>query len=152
MTRFALVAAPLALLAVAACDNRTDDVVQAPSPGAAPAPVSETVANTAATSAAVALGMTRQQLEDADLVGPAPNHVKLGEVETLVLDGAGQVTHLVIDVEGSDTDVVAPLTGVTSLRRGDDVDLTTQWTAEQLRALPAWTPNAPMTGANAPGA
>lgn len=151
MKRFALIAAPLALLAVAACDNRTDDVVQAPAPDAAPAPVSESLANTAASSAALALGMTRQQLEDADLVGPAPNHVKLGEVDTLILDGAGQVTHLVIDVEGSDTHVVAPLSGVTSLRRGDDVDLTTQWTAQQLRGLPAWDPNAPVSQ-TAPGA
>lgn len=152
MKRFALVVAPLALLAVAACDNRTDDVVQAPSPDAAPAPVSESMANSAAASAALALGMTRQQLEDADLVGPAPNHVKLGEVDTLVLDGAGQVTHLVIDVEGSDIDVVAPISGVTVLRRGDDADLTTQWTAEQLRGLPVWNPNAPMTQTGTPGA
>lgn len=152
MKRFVLVAAPLALLAVAACDNRSDDVVQAPTANTPAAPVSESMANAATDAAALALGMTRQQLEDADLVGPAPDHVKLGEVETLVLDGAGQVTHLVIDVEGSDTDVVAPITGVTALRRGADMDLATEWTAAQLRALPAWNPNAPMTQTAAPGA
>lgn len=144
MKRLALIAAPLALLAVAACNDSTDNVVQAPAPGAAPESVSATTAATATTSAAVALGMTRAQLEDADLLGPEPAYAKLGEVETLVLDAAGQVSHLVVDLENTDRDVVVPIGDVTSVRRGDDVDLTTALTAEQLRALPEWNPNAPV--------
>lgn len=131
----------LSLLGAAACSNSEPAAVEA-TPEAAPVAVSETRADTAATTAALALGLTRGELEDADLVGPAPGYADLGDVETLVLDPAGQVTGLVIDLEGVDKDVVVPLAAVTSLRRETEVDLTTGMTQAQLQALPAYTPPA----------
>ncbi len=133
-----------ALMALAACgDNRTDDVVQAPAPGAAPAPVTETRADLAATDAALAFGMSRKQLEDADLI--AADNTDLGDVEVLVLDAAGKLTHLVVELDGpGDVKVQVPVDQVRGLARnnGADKDLTTDLTAQQLAALPRWTPPA----------
>ncbi len=125
-------------LITVACSNEPD-AVEATSPGAAPVAVSETRAETAATSAALALGLTRAELEDADLVAPAPALTDLGDVETLVLDAGGQVTGFVIDLEGIDKDVVLPIGQVTSVSHGNDVDLATTMTQAQLQALPAYT-------------
>lgn len=121
----------------AACSKSEPDAVEA-TPNVAPTEVSDTRAATAATTTALALGLTRAELEDADLVSPAPQYVDLGDVETLVLDPAGQVTGLVIDLEGVDKDVVVPIASVTSLRRETEVDLTTTMTQAQLQALPAY--------------
>lgn len=143
MIRPLSIAAVAALtLTAAACSDADDDVVQAPAaPGEAAAPVSDTRADAAVTGAAVAMGMTREQLEDADLL--AMDRTDLGDVETIVLDAAGQVTHLVIDLDGFDPDVTLPIGDVTSIRHGnDDVDLQTSLTVAQLRALPQWNPNA----------
>lgn len=140
MTRLLAPALALALLGVAACSDNEPDAVQTTSAGTT-TPVTETRAETAATSAALALGMTRDQLEDADLL--SATNTDLGDVETLVLDAAGQVTHLVVELEGpGDPKVVVPLDQVTSIRRDDDVDLSTQLTAAELAAMPAWTPPA----------
>lgn len=143
MKRLAAVALMSAAALVAACSDRDDDVVQVPAPGAAPAPVSDTRADVATTATAVAMGMTRQQLEDADVLSAA--NTKLGEVETLVLDAGGQATHVVVELEGpGDPKVVVPIDQLRSIAQnnGADVDLTTDLTAVQLQALPAWTPNA----------
>lgn len=144
MNRIALVAAlSAAALTAAACSDTTDDVVQAPAPGEAPAPVSETRADTATTATAVAMGMTRQQLEDADVL--SSTNTKLGEVETLVLDAGGQATHIVVELEGpGDPKVVVPIDQLRSIAQnsGADVDLTTNLTAAQLQAMPAWDANA----------
>lgn len=130
----------VALLAVAACSDNEPDAVQTTTAGTTTA-VSDTAAQTAATSAALALGMTRDELEDADLL--SATETDLGDVETLVLDAGGRVTAFVVELEGpGDPKVVVPLDQVTSIRRGDDVDLTTTLTAAQLQALPAWTPPA----------
>ena len=139
MTRLMLTACSVALLGLAACgDNTDDDVVQAPAPGAAPAPVSETRAETAQTAAAVALGMSRDELEDADVI--SSDNTDLGDVETLVLNAGGQVESIVVELEGpGDRHVVVPIGQLTSLTRGDDKDLTTTLTAAELAALPAWT-------------
>lgn len=139
MTRLMLTACSVALLGLAACgDNTDDDVVQAPAPGAAPAPVSETRAETAQTAAAVALGMSRDELEDADVI--SSNNTDLGDVETLVLNAGGQVESIVVELEGpGDRHVVVPIGQLNSLTRGDDKDLTTTLTAAELAALPAWT-------------
>jgi len=131
----------LSLLGVAACGSPEPDAVEA-TPNAAPVAVSDTRADTAATQTALALGLTRAELEDADLVAPAPAFTDLGDVETLVLDASGQVTGLVIDLEGIDKDVVVPLAAVTSLRRENEVDLSTTMTQAQLQALPAYVPPA----------
>jgi hypothetical protein len=130
----------LALAPVAACSDREDEVVQTPTPGAAPEPVSETRAEVATTSAALAFGMTREQLEDADLL--SSTNTDLGDVETLVLDPAGQLTHVVVELEGpGDRKVAVPLADLSSvaLNNAASVDLTTRLTAAELSALPAWS-------------
>lgn len=134
---FLLPVLSLSLLGVA-CGSPEPEAVEA-TPGAAPVAVSDTRADVAATQTALALGLTRSELEDADLLAPGPEFTDLGDVETLVLDAAGQVTGLVIDLEGVDKDVIVPIGDVTSLRRGDEVDLTTTMTQQQLQALPAYT-------------
>lgn len=138
MNRLILSALSLTLLGAAACSDSEPEAVQA-APGAAPTAVSDTAAQTAATTTALALGMTREELEDADLVSPEPAFTDLGDVETLVLNAAGEVTGMVIDLEGVDTDVVVPIADVSSVRRQDDVDLSTTLTQAQLQALPAYT-------------
>lgn len=143
MIRTALLsAAAVGLLAVAACsDNTTDDVVQSPAPGATPAPVSETRAETAQTTAALAFGMTRKELEDADLV--SADFTDLGDVETLVLDASGTLTQVVVELEGpGDRKVALPIADVSPIAHanGSEKNLTTALTAAQLAALPAWTP------------
>lgn len=130
------------LLAAAACsDNTDDDVVQPPAPGAAAEPVSEQRAQTAQTSAALAFGMTSEQLEDADLM--SAEMTDLGDVETLVLDGSGRLTHVVIELEGAgDRKVALPIADVSSIARNNGAlkDLSTTLTAAQLAAMPQWTP------------
>jgi len=145
MIRTALLsAAAVGLLAVAACsENTTDDVVQAPAPGAAPAPVSETRAETAQTTAALAFGMTRAELEDADLL--SEQNTDLGDVDALVLDPAGAVTHVVVELEGpGDRKVAVPLAQVRSMAEdnGAHKNLVTSLTSAQLAAMPEWTPPA----------
>lgn len=134
---FLLPVVSLALFGAACSDE--PDAVEATAPGAAPVEVSDNRAQTAATSAALALGMTRAELEDADLVTPEPTLTDLGDVETLVLDAGGQVTGFVVDLEDSDRKVIVAIDQVTSVRHGDDVDLSTTLSQAQLQALPAYT-------------
>lgn len=146
MKRLISLAAVLCLVGAAACSDRDDDVVQAPAPNAASEPVSETRADAATTSAALAFGMTREQLEDADLL--SADNTDLGDVETLVLNAQRRLTHIVIDLEGpGDLEVLAPVGDLSSIDRNGEKDLTTQLTLAQLQALPAWTPG--MTPASA---
>ncbi|WP_426022700.1 hypothetical protein [Brevundimonas sp. PWP3-1b1] len=142
MNRLIPLAAVLCLTgAVAACSDRDDDVVQAPAPGGAPVALPDQQADTAASNAALAFNMTRDQLEDADLYSRAD--VDLGDVETLVLDASGALTHLVIELEGpGDMKVQVPVADVAPIDRNGDRDLVTDLTAGQLQALPAWTPPA----------
>lgn len=135
---FLLPVLSLSLLGVAACGSPEPEAVEA-TPGGEPVAVSDTRADTAATQTALALGLTRAELEDADLLAPGPAFTDLGDVETLVLDAGGQVTGLVIDLEGLDKDVVVPIASVTSLRRENEVDLTTTMSQADLQALPAYT-------------
>ncbi|MGV9010747.1 hypothetical protein [Brevundimonas sp.] len=146
MNRFAIAAvATFGALTLAACSDSTDDVVQPPAPGAAPAPVTEQAADTATARAAVAFGMSREQLEDADL--HASDNSDLGDVETLVLNAGGQLTQLVVELEGpGDIKVLVPVGDVRAAplptNGSDDRDLMTDLTAVQLAALPRWTPPA----------
>ena len=132
----------LSMAGLVACSDPDDDVVQPPAPDAAPEAVTETRADTAMTSAAVAMGMTRQELEDADVL--STDNTDLGDVETLVLDAAGTLTGVVVELEGpGDPRVVVPVDQLTSITSADgSKDLTTTLTAAQLQALPAWTANA----------
>ena len=138
MNRLIIAALSLSLLGVAACSDGDSDAVEV-TPGAAPAEVSDNRAAPAATTTALALGMTRDELEDADLVSPGPDFTLLGDVESLVLNASGQVTGLVIDLAGLDMDVVVPIGDVSSVRRQDDVDVTTSMTQTQLQSLPPFT-------------
>ena len=146
MNRFAIAAvATLGAITISACSDSTDDVVQPPAPGAAPAPVTEQAADTATARAAIAFDMSRDQLEDADL--HAADGTDLGDVETLVLDAGGQLTQLVVELEGpGDVKVVVPVGDVRAApvptNGSDDRDLMTDLTAVQLTALPRWTPPA----------
>ncbi|WP_292041690.1 MULTISPECIES: hypothetical protein [unclassified Brevundimonas] len=133
-----LILASTAALALAACgDNRTDDVVQAPAAGGAAQPVTEQQADTATAETALALGMTRKALEDADLVSGAG--VQLGEVESLLMDAQGKVTHLIVELEGqNDVKVQLPIDKVTAYTapNSTDQDLKTDLTSAELVALP----------------
>ncbi|VXB20077.1 hypothetical protein [Brevundimonas sp. G8] len=141
MNRLVSLATVLCLGAVAACSDRDDDFVQAPAPGAAPVALPEQQADTAATNAALAFNMNRDQLEDADLYSHA--NADLGDVETLVLDASGALTHLVVELEGpGDMKVLVPVADVAPIDRNGDRDLVTDLTPGQLQALPAWTPPA----------
>jgi hypothetical protein len=142
MNRLAILTALAAgSLSLAACgDNRTDDVVQTPVEGAVPTDMPIAQAETAQSEAAMALGMTRDQLEDADLV--SPNGTKLGDVDALVVDAQGQMTHLVVELEGpGDKKVQVPADKVRAHTPStdNDRDLATDLTVAELAALPAWT-------------
>ena len=142
MNRLSIAAVSIMTLAAAACSGGEDEVVQTPAPGAAPVAVSEATAEAATQTAALAFGMTRQQLEDSDLM--SLNNTDLGDVDTLVLDASGTLTHVIVELEAGDLKKQVPLSalGVGTQTDGSSVDLTTSLTAAQLSALPDWTPPA----------
>lgn len=132
-----------ALMAVGACgDNTTDDVVQAPAAGGVAQPVSEETAKAVETQTALALGLTRNELEAADIVSSAG--VDLGDVESLVIDARNTVTHLVVEVDGpEDVKVLLPIEKVAVHVQGNgDKDLKTDMTVTELLALPKYAPAA----------
>ena len=141
MKKILISTAALMALGVAACDNTTDDVVRAPAPDVAPQAVTNDEAKVATQEAALALGMTRKALEDADIVNASG--LDLGDVESLVVDARGVVTHLVVDIEGyNDIEVLLPLDQVKAEQRSDgrDPNLVTTLTAAQLAELPRYNP------------
>ena len=143
MRLIATLLAGASLLAVAACgDNKTDDVVQTPASGGAAQPVSEHKADQVTAEAALALGMTRKELEDADLV--TPTGADLGDVDSLVLDAAGKVTHLVVEINNTDdVKVLLPLDRVSAHTQPDGgKDLKTSMTTTELLSLPKYVPAA----------
>lgn len=141
MNRLISIALASGVLGLAACSDNSDDVVQVPAPDAAPVPVTENRADAATNQAALAFGMTGDELEDADLL--SRDNTDLGDVETLILNPQGALTHLVVELEGpGDLKVQVPLGDVTSIDRNGDKDLVTGLTLAQLQALPAWTPPA----------
>lgn len=83
-----------------------------------------------------ALGMNEAQLLDADLV--TADGTELGEVEMVRRDASGAVTGLVVELEDTDPDrwVEVPLDGLTSRADGDDMDIQTSMSADDLAALP----------------
>lgn len=119
--------APIALLA--ACESGTEQAEER----------LETAAEASAAAAGpapAALGLSEAQLIDADLRGAGG--IELGSVEAVRRDAQGAVDRLVIEIEDSHPDrfVEVPLAGLTPALRGDDVDLSTSMTREQLAALP----------------
>ena len=139
MKSWFLAVAAAAAVIMAGCSDRSDDAARSPEAGAPAVPSAEAQH---ADQAVLAMGMTRQQLENADLVSRA--NVELGEVDAVVLDQYGALTHLVIALEGPGAvKVVAPVADVAPIDRNGDRDLVTDLTLAQLHALPAWTPPAP---------
>ena len=128
--------AAVGLLGVAACGDNQDDVVRAPDVDAAAGGQAEPVTEGVARHV-TALGLDRDQLEDADLL--SAERTKLGEVEAIIIDDDNNVTGFAIDVEGpGDRYVVIPLDQVTSIEIDGERDLQTALTADQLNALPEW--------------
>ncbi|HEY9234744.1 MULTISPECIES: hypothetical protein [Phenylobacterium] len=87
------------------------------------------------------LGVTREQLEDADLLDASGREI--GEVENLIVGTDGMVTGVIVEIDQRDPlpdrRVQLPLAGLKAVpERGepDDFDVQTQQTREQLLALP----------------
>lgn len=83
-----------------------------------------------------ALGLNESQLLDAELIGP--NNTELGEVESLAWSANGEVDRLLIEIDDTSPNryVHVPISDLTPLTRGDDTDLSTEMTREELVALP----------------
>lgn len=87
------------------------------------------------------LGVTRDQLEDADLIDASGREI--GEVEDLVLGPDGLVNSLFVEIDqrspNPDRRVRIPLTGLTAVPDRDDpgtFDIQTRQTRDQLLTLP----------------
>ena len=105
-------------------------VVEAPPTGSAP-----TIPT--ASGAGTAFGMTREQLEDADLLGAG--NAKLGEVDRVTTDAQGSVNGLVVEIdsEPEDREVLLPLKGIEPVAVGNKWHLrASALTREQLLTLP----------------
>ena len=130
-----IVVAVLSCMAAACSDGEERAATPSPGPlasGQAPAG-----------DAVVAFGMTRTQLEEADL--RSADNRELGDIEGVVTDAGGAATHLVVELEGpGDQRKVVPLADLRSRQTADarDGDLATDLTAAQLEALPDWIPPA----------
>ena len=81
--------------------------------------------------------VTEEQIEhEADLV--TADGTDLGDVEQVRRGADGMVDGLLVSIEDSDPDryVVVPLDGLTTRPDGDDTDVQTAMTAQDLAALP----------------
>ncbi len=135
MNRTALAIAPLAALALAACESEAEQQADM---------AEDQIEMQAEQSAAeagdeiAALGLTERQLLDADLV--AADGTELGDVEQVRRDAAGVVTGLLVEVEDSEPDryVEIALDGL-SVTEGNmlsDANLQTDMTAQDLAGMP----------------
>lgn len=122
--------AAAASLALAACGD--NDRAEAPASGSAPAPAQ----GATAAEPVLALGLTRRQLEDAELLDATG--AEIGEVERVVTDASGAVTGLLVEIEDTTPDryVTIPLDGLTVVTQGDDHDLRSTHTRDALVAMP----------------
>lgn len=129
-------ALPLALAALTACDSQAERKADA-----AQDRVEQQAEQSAAAAgdAIAALGLTERQLLDANLV--TATGIELGNVQQLRRDSAGAVTHFLVEIEDSNPDrfVLVPITALTVRATGNDRDLQTSMTAQDLAALPAVT-------------
>ena len=128
MNRYLICLACSATL-LAACDDWDDEqedrieaAAEASAAAAGPAPA--------------ALGLSEGQLLEADLINGS--HLELGSVEGVVRNAEGEVDRFLIEVEDSNPDrfVEVPVEGLSPVVVGDDTDLLTTMTKEQLSALP----------------
>ena len=127
-------------LLVACSDGNADNTPQdqaASTPAATARAVTGENTPVAAPGAVVALGLTADQLGDADVLNASG--VEIAEVERVITDASGAVTGLLVEIEDTDPDryVTIPLDGLTVVQHGDDQDLRSNLTREQLLALPA---------------
>ena len=128
-----LAALPLLAVALAACESEAEQQADATEDR-----IEQQAAALAAAAgdALVALGLTERQLLEADLV--TADGADLGDVEQVRRGADGAVEGLLVEIEDSDPDryVVVPLDGLTTRPDGDDTDVQTAMTAQDLAALP----------------
>lgn len=124
----------VAALALVACGNQDDRSAEVQGSPAGDAAIGTTTSGDR--DALVALGMSERQLRDADLIGT--NGEELGDVEGVVASADGTITHLLVEIEDSSPDryVHVPVEGLEPFDNGDDRDLRTTMTRDQLMALP----------------
>lgn len=103
--------------------------------------VSALAVTSGAAAQPAALGLTKAQLEDADLIDA--NGVDVGDVEYAITDGSGQIVALAIEVDRReplpDKLVKLPLDGLRAMpERGDpgDFNVVTPMSAKDVVALP----------------
>ena len=133
MRLVSLAALPLLACALAACESEAERQADA---------TEDRIEQQADTSAAAAgdaiaaLGLTELQLLDADLV--TADGTDLGDIEQIRRGSTGAVEGLLVEIEDSDPDryVVVPIEGLTTRADGNDTDVQTAMTAEELAALP----------------
>ena len=99
-------------------------------------------------NAIAALNLTERQLLDADLVGT--DGTELGDVTALTRGSTGAVEGLLIEVEDSNPDrfVSVALDGLSPQQDGNDWNIVTSLSREQIAALP----DVPIAGAAGTGA
>ena len=87
--------------------------------------------------AIAALGLTEMQLLKADLIGPGG--IELGDIAGVLKGRDGTVDRLLVEIEDSNPDryVAVPVDGLTTVKQGNDIDLSTTMTKAQIDALPA---------------
>jgi len=131
---------PMAL-AVTACSDATPEPpsgaeVTANGMASAPAPTQMPQALPTASGPGTAFGLTRQQLEDANLVDTVGR--ELGEVERIETDASGEVTAAIVEVADTDPDrlVRLPVARLTAVANGDGWDLRAMTGREELIAMP----------------
>ena len=135
LARMAII--PLAAVALSACESQEEQQADA---------MEDQLEREADASAAAAgtseaaLGLTEAQLLEADLV--TADGTDLGDIEQVRRDASGAVDSFLVEVEDSNPDrfVLVPLEGLTTWAEGDDTDLQTTMTAQDLAALPDETP------------
>ncbi|AYG95256.1 hypothetical protein D8I30_08745 [Brevundimonas naejangsanensis] len=112
---------------------------QAETPEAAPDAASAPADTPVAPTGAMALGLTATQLENAALA--APDGTGLGDIQRVDVNGAGQITGLVVAPIGAgERWVRLPLEGLTVKTIGQDHLVVADLTLDQLKAMPAWAP------------
>jgi hypothetical protein len=130
---------PLVLaLGLAGCADEAPPAVNLADNGAPVMPAPRRTPD--ATGPGTALGLTYLELEDADLLDA--RGVEVAEVHEIDADAAGTVSGLRVKLKGPPTPgrtVRIGLEGLTRVPDGDEWDLRTTMTGDQLAALPTVT-------------
>jgi hypothetical protein len=134
---------PVGLLAaLAACSEEAPQVpagteIAANGAATVPPPQPTPAVLPTATGPGTAFGLSTNQLEDAELVDTSG--AELGEVEWVENDPQGNVTGVIVELDGTKPDrlVRVPIMGLTAVADDKEWRLRTNATKEQLVALPA---------------